>query len=366
MRIAVLLFLYAALSFTAATFTHFMGGSGFIAQAVAFAAPTLFVATIFANFRWQSPVLRGVTRVIAVAMGFFNFAFLAALLCWPLAWASAAWFPMDRAVVGLVLWGGAAALSTYGLVNAARLRVTRYTIRLPNLPEVWRGREVALVTDVHVGAIWGPGRVRRIVTLLLRLQPHAVFISGDLFDGPKIDLGAAVAPWAACRVPAGTYFVTGNHDEFRDPAPYLEALTTVGVRVLANEKVMIEGLQLLGIHDSYTHHPAAYQEVLDRARIDPARPSILLSHRPVRLEIPEAAGVSLQLAGHTHNGQFAVWTWLVRALYGRYAYGLHRIGGLQLITSSGASTGGPPLRVGTRSEIVLIRLDADDANTWAA
>ena len=363
MKTAVLLFLYAALAFTAATFTRFIGGSGFVAQMVAFAAPTLFVATIFATFRWQSAALHGLTRLVAVAMGFFNFAFLAALLCWPAAWLSAAWFPVDRKVIGLVMAGGAAAVGIYGLINAARLRVTHYTIRLPNLPDPWRGSDVALVTDVHVGAIWGAARVRRIVALLQRLQPRAVFVSGDMFDGPKIDIAAAVAPWAECRVPAGTYFVAGNHDEFRDPAPYLAALTAVGVRVLNNEKVIIDDLQLIGIHDSYTHHPAAYQEVLSRARINPAAPSILMSHRPALMEIPEAAGVSLQLAGHTHNGQFPIWTWIVRALYGRYAYGAHRIGGLQLVTSSGASTGGPPFRVGTRSEIVLIRLEhgADEA-----
>lgn len=361
MRTAVLLFLYAALAFTAATFTRFIGGSGLVAYLVAFAAPTLFVATIFATFRWQSAALRGLTRLVAVTMGFLNFAFLAALLCWPVARVSAAWFPVDRAVIGLVMWGGAAAVWIYGLVNAARLRVTRYTIRLPNLPEAWRGSEVALVTDVHVGAIWGPARVRRIVALLQRLRPRAVFISGDLFDGPKVDIAAAVAPWADCRAPAGTYFVAGNHDEFRDPAPYFAALTAVGVRVLHREKVTIDGLQVIGMHDSHTHHPAAYQDGLARARIDPAAPSILLSHRPALMEIPEAAGVSLQLAGHTHHGQFPIWSWVVRALYGRYAYGVHRIGRLQLVTSSGASTGGPPLRVGTRSEVVLIRLECGEA-----
>ena len=357
MRIAVLIFLYAALSFTAATFTGLIGGNGFVAQGLAFAAPTLFVATIYGTFRWDSALLRRLAWLVAIGMGFLNFAFLAALLAWPIAWASAAWYPVDRPVIGFAVWGGAAVLWVYGLLNAAHLRVTRYTVCLPKLPKAWRGREVALVSDVHVGAIWGPARVRSIVKRLQRLQPHAVFISGDLFDGPKVDIAAAVAPWVACRVPAGVYFVTGNHDEFRDPAPYLAALTEVGVRVLNNEKVTIDDLQLIGIHDSYTHHPAAYQEVLEGARIDRSLPSILLSHRPSRLEIPAAAGVSLQLAGHTHAGQFAPWTWLVRALYGQCAYGLHRLGEMQLITSSGASTGGPPMRVGTRSEVVLIRLE---------
>ncbi|HEX2099770.1 MAG TPA: hypothetical protein VHF69_03845, partial [Candidatus Synoicihabitans sp.] len=121
MRIAVLLFLYAALAFTAATFTRFIGGNGFVAQTVAFAAPTLFVATLFATFRWQSAALHGLTRLVAVTMGFFNFAFLAALLCWPAAWLSAAWSPVDRQAIGLVTLGGAAAVGIHGLINAARL-----------------------------------------------------------------------------------------------------------------------------------------------------------------------------------------------------------------------------------------------------
>ena len=51
------------------------------------------------------------------------------------------------------------------------------------------------------------------------------------------------------------------------------------------------------------------------------------------------------------------WNFLVRRIYGPFAYGLHQLKTMWVYTSSGAGTWGPPLRVGTKSEIVLIRLE---------
>jgi len=292
-------------------------------------------------------------------MGFLNFAFLAALACWPTAWiAQAVGETVDRASLAAVLLVMAAVVALYGLFNAASLRVTRYTVRLPHLPVWWEGREVAVVSDVHVGVIRGANFVRRIVERVNALEPAAVFIPGDLFDGAKVDVGIAVEPLRELRASTGTFFVTGNHDEFGDRTRYLRALTGVGVQVLNNEKRVVEGLQVVGIHDAETHRPELLEKLLERAQIDRSLPSILLAHRPENLEAAERAGVSLQLSGHTHAGQFPLWTVIVRTIYGRFAYGLQRHGSLQVVTSSGAGTGGPPFRVGTRSEIVLLRLES--------
>jgi predicted MPP superfamily phosphohydrolase len=73
--------------------------------------------------------------------------------------------------------------------------------------------------------------------------------------------------------------------------------------------------------------------------------------------VVEEEGISLQLSGHTHRGQMWPWTLLVSRIYGPFAYGLHRLNRLLVYTSSGVGTWGPPLRVGTKSEIVLIRLE---------
>jgi len=85
--------------------------------------------------------------------------------------------------------------------------------------------------------------------------------------------------------------------------------------------------------------------------------SILLVHTPNLPQIAEEAGVSLQLCGHTHRGQFFPFTLIVSRIYRQFAYGLNRLRGLTIYTSSGAGTLGPPFRVGTNPEIVLIRFE---------
>src|ERR1017187_7323554 len=100
-----------------------------------------------------------------------------------------------------------------------------------------------------------PRITRRVVAKLQQLQSDAVLISGDLFDGSKADLDALLEPWKGLSDPAGVYFVTGNHEEFTDRAQYLDAVERAGIRVLNNEKVEINGLQIIGVHDAELHAP---------------------------------------------------------------------------------------------------------------
>ena len=93
------------------------------------------------------------------------------------------------------------------------------------------------------------------------------------------------------------------------------------------------------------------------AGLDPGRASILLAHAPSGLRIAEQAGVSLQLSGHTHGGQIFPFTWLIRRIFRKYARGLHRHGKLMVYPASGCGTWGPPMRVGTRPEIALLKLE---------
>ena len=79
--------------------------------------------------------------------------------------------------------------------------------------------------------------------------------------------------------------------------------------------------------------------------------------RPTGLSIAEEEGFSLQLSGHTHGGQFFPFTWITSRLYGKFVYGLQRLGNLLVYTSYGAGTWGPPLRVGTKPEIVLLQFE---------
>ncbi len=113
----------------------------------------------------------------------------------------------------------------------------------------------------------------------------------------------------------------------------------------------------MGVHDRDTISPERFRTILKQADVDPAQASVLLTHRPDRLRIAEEAGISLQLSGHTHGGQFFPFTWITSRIYGKFVHGLQRLGNLLVYTSYGAGTWGPPMRIGTTPEIVLIQFE---------
>ena len=262
-----------------------------------------------------------------------------------------------RPILAGILYAIAAFAGIYGLISARVIRIRRIPVQLPNLPASWRGRRAVLLSDLHLGPINGARFCRRLVAMATRLSPDVVFIPGDLFDGTHADLDRMIAPLMALNPPLGIYFSTGNHEEFTNPTHYIEAITRAGIKVLANQLVTVDGLQIAGVfyHDSM--HIIRMKTVLDSLRPVTARASILLNHAPTRLPIVEQAGFSLQLSGHTHGGQFIPYTWITRSIFGRFTNGLHRFGALQVYTSTGAGTWGPPMRVGSQPEIVLLQFE---------
>jgi hypothetical protein len=127
--------------------------------------------------------------------------------------------------------------------------------------------------------------------------------------------------------------------------------------VLANEKVIVDGLTIVGVPYRDSTYPIRLRATLEALRLSPGQASILLNHVPNRLPIVEEAGISLQISGHTHGGQLFPFTWFTRRVFGKFTYGLQRFGALQVYTSSGAGTWGPPMRVGTHPEIVLLQFE---------
>jgi predicted MPP superfamily phosphohydrolase len=321
-----------------------------------------FIAAALLGYYFSSLPVRLIYKIAAVWLGFLNYFFFAACLCrltsvafllTPLA----PQLPQYRPLIAGILFALAFLTGIYGLLNARWVRIRRVTIQLPNLPAAWRGRTALLLSDLHLGNVNGLGFSRRMVALAARLQPDIVFLPGDLFDGVHADPARLIAPFKNLSPPLGIYFTAGNHEEYGGEANFTHALTQAGIRVLANEKVTVDGLQILGIPYADSHYPIQLRATLEALRPDPAQPSILLNHAPHRLAQVEQAGVSLQLSGHTHGGQLIPFTWFTRYAFGEFTYGLQRFGSLQVYTSSGAGTWGPPMRVGTHPEVVLLQFE---------
>ena len=317
-----------------------------------------FISASLLAFRTSNVLVRMYYTISAAWLGFVNFAFAAACACW-FVYGGLRIFGLhpDRRLLAEVFLGLAILVTLFGMANATRTRVKKITVRLPNLPESWRGRVAAQVSDLHLGHVRNFRFIRHVVTMLTRLRPDIVFITGDLYDGTAADLDRLSKPWAEITPVLGTYFITGNHEEFFDRTKYVEALKSFGVRILNNEKTIVDGLQIVGVHDRDAASGPRFRSLLKQAALDRERASVLLVHEPRHLLVAEEEGISLQLSGHTHQGQFFPFTRIVSRIYKQYAYGLKRWGNLIVYTTCGAGTWGPPMRVGTNPEIVLIQFE---------
>ena len=314
-----------------------------------------FVAASLLAFRYTNAAVRAFYTVAAVWLGLVSFLLPAAVSSWIIfGVARLAGLEMNFHRTVELLFGAAVLAGLYGIFNASWTRVTRTTVQLANLPAAWRGRRAALVSDLHLGHVRNGSFLRRIVAQMLEEKPDAIFIAGDLYDGTAIDARRAAEPLADLVAPRGVYFVAGNHEQFGDDSKYLDAIAAAGVRVLSNEKVEVDGLQIVGVPYRNATRDVHLASALHGIGLDRDRPSVLLTHAPDHPEVAEAAGVSLQLSGHTHLGQFIPWSWMARRIYRQFVYGLSRIGNMQVFTSSGAGTWGPPLRLGSNPEIVML------------
>ncbi|MGA2348094.1 MAG: metallophosphoesterase [Candidatus Sulfotelmatobacter sp.] len=334
------------------------GTDSLVARTVFALLSISFVSASLLAFRYTNPLVRAFYRVAAIWLGLLTFVFAAGVISWMvLAVASIAGWHLNFHAMVVWLFAGASVIGIAGVINASWTRISRINVRLANLPEAWRGRKAALISDLHLGHVRNGNFLRRMIAKISNEDPDAIFIAGDLFDGTAIDAGSAAQPLNQLKARHGVYFVAGNHEQFGDDSKYLNAVRAAGVRVLNGEKVEADGLQIAGVPYDHATRGEHLASALKKIGLDRDRASILLVHAPDHPAVAEAAGVSLQLSGHTHRGQFVPWSWFARKMYRQFVYGLSRIGKMQVFTSSGAGTWGPPLRLGSNPEIVVLRFE---------
>lgn len=324
-----------------------------------FLLPLSFIASAFLA-HWTDGLL---TRVLYFCSSLWLGVGLTLLTAFVLAWA--AWG--GAVVVGRTpnrLWFGLSAVfvtiiySMYGVWNAYHPRLVDFTVRIENLPPNWRGKTLVQLSDVHLGRILGADFLSRVVTEVNARNPAMVLITGDLFDGSDGKLEELVAPLNNLVAPQGIYFVTGNHETYLGVQRSLTALRNTPVRALADERVAVDGLQVIGISYPERGHALGFAEKMAKLPgFDPASPSVLLYHSPTQVAEAKAAGINLQLSGHVHQGQIFPLQFITRLIFGRYYHGLHKEGNYTLYTTSGTGLWGPTMRTGNHPEIPVIHLE---------
>jgi hypothetical protein len=263
-------------------------------------------------------------------------------------------------------WISVAALAAVGVGAVGALRgpyVRRVDIPVEGLAPDLDGLRIVQISDLHVGPTMRVAYVQRVVDMTKKLAPDLIALTGDIVDGSVRRLAPHVAPLEALASGGRAFFVLGNHDYYSGAQPWTAHFEGMGFRVLRNAHVGITRGAARLLIGGVIDFAARMSDPDARPRPDLAtdadeRPAfrLLLAHNPKIAPLAEQAGFDLQLSGHTHAGQFFPWTYVIHLVHGPHAAGLSRRGRLWVYVSAGTGTWGPPVRLGTRPELTLLRL----------
>lgn len=269
--------------------------------------------------------------------------------------------------VGII--GAALVWSVIGAVNT-QYPVVR-AIELPAPAGVAPLRIVAL-SDTHLGRLAPPGFFARVVDLIEPLHPDIVLFAGDIieYDFDPSDVEATAAVLQRLKPRLGIWGVPGNHEYIGNRGELSQRLLKqIGIRLLVDEGASLPisaaetppHLLLIGRNDAsaerFSGQPRkAIDEIIASVPgAAAAQFKIMLDHQPWHLEQAEAAGVDLQISGHTHNGQLFPFNLLIAALY-ENGYGHSTRSQTHYWVTSGAGTWGPRVRTTGRAEVLQIDL----------
>ena len=248
----------------------------------------------------------------------------------------------------------------WGAVADPVVRETR--IGLPGFPAGQAPVRIVLLSDIHVqGPDMPPDRVARIVEQVNAQRPDLVLIAGDFIGTRSLSThhyspAEIAAPLRGLRARFGVIAVLGNHEYMDGKAREMrDALTAVGIRVLANQAVQAGPLAIGGLDDQVTGHNRDNQTYAALRALPGAR--IVLSHSPDPFAtLPPDIG--LMLAGHTHCGQIRLplyGAWSTGSSYGeRYACGYIEENGRRLIVTAGLGASMLPMRLMAPSDFWVI------------
>jgi uncharacterized protein len=192
------------------------------------------------------------------------------------------------------------------------VEVVRVSMSLRDLPDPLVGKTIVQISDLHVGPIVSRDYLRDCLELVSSLEPDIVAITGDFvtYDGPT-RINEAVALLADMQPgKLATVAITGNHDfgssrdgftNRRVADSLTEKLDGVGIQMLRNSAIEIEGLRLLGVDDFWGPTHELGQTL---AAGDAEMPSVMLCHNPDFVDQPGWENYrGWILSGHTHGGQ---------------------------------------------------------------
>lgn len=268
------------------------------------------------------------------------------------------------------------------LKSAFDYTVHNQKLRLPNLPNAFKGLKIVQVSDIHTGSFISKEPLERAIKMITEEKPDIVFFTGDLVNEITEEVLPFMETLNKIKAPLGVFSILGNHDygdyfyqkeDLKGKAHNYELMKAVhkklGWNLLLNENHIIEKdnerLAIIGVENWGSQLRFPKYGDIDKAKKGCLKDDVklLLSHDPSHWDahvIPNHPDIAATFSGHTHGMQFGVeipgFKWSPsQYLYKNWA-GLYAEKAQQLYVNRGLGFLGYPGRVGILPEITVFTL----------
>lgn len=250
---------------------------------------------------------------------------------------------------------------TAGEINADDIVVNELKIELPYKNAPYNEIKLMFFSDLHLSPLNDERQLNQIIKINEELKPDMILMGGDIVDDAEGNLYRDNVDILMKKLyaPKGIFTILGNHEYIVGVEKSLKFLNECRITVIQDTVLVFDDFLQIAGRDDFTssrfggNKRKELTELLKTA--DDRKPVILLDHQPHNLSDVTKHKIDLQLSGHTHHGQLFPGNLITSLIY-EISYGYRKIGETIFYVSSGVGTWGPPIRLGSKSEVVFIKL----------
>jgi uncharacterized protein len=270
-------------------------------------------------------------------------------------------FEQTKKITAFIIIALVSLIVFFGNLNKRDITIKNLEITLPKGSSKLNELNVVMASDLHLSPIDGERLLSIIVDKINSVNPDIILFAGDIVDDKASILKERGIGESFKRLNAkyGIYSITGNHEFINEVEPTVKFMEDYGMKVLRDNFELVDSsFYVIGREDvAMRQFTGKERKSLEQiiSSINSDLPKLLLDHTPVKLEQAEKNGIDIQFSGHTHHGQIWPANIITNMIY-EVSWGYLKKGNTHYYVTSGAGTWGPPIRTGSKSEIVNIKI----------
>jgi predicted MPP superfamily phosphohydrolase len=273
-------------------------------------------------------------------------------------------YDLTKLVTGIVVIVFVSIPIFVGHLNTKNIKVRELNLSIFKRESLLNELNIVFLSDLHLSIINDETFLEKVVNKVNELKPGIILFGGDIVDDKAwiLDRKKIGQAFKKMKSKYGAYTCTGNHEYINGVQSSVNWINRFGIEVIQDNVIEVEGkIYLIGredrsINQFLNQKRKSLNEILNR--IEKRLPTILLDHQPLNLEEAQQNGIDMQLSGHTHHGQVFPANFITNLVY-ELSWGYLKKGNTHYYVTSGVGTWGPPVRSGSPTEIVLLRIKLD-------